>query len=429
VRWARCPGCGAPLDEVAPGCDACGTDLSRELLPLVAGRPPGAHPHRAVHAHIPSRRSLLALTSVLAATVLVAAMLAGGDQRGELAAPSSGPAALSPGPPTDLPDGWGWQPVGPLRGRHGQVVVWTGSELVIWGGDRPGGFPTGAAYDPASEGWRLVAPGLLENRSGAAAVWTGREVLVWGGLSPAGYLADGAAYDPGTDRWRLVSPSPLHGRIPLAWAWTGREFLVVGKAGAGRQAGLTDAAAYDPAADTWRLLQPVPIRLNEGVGAWTGRELVVYGGLLDGARRPIGHDDRAKGAALDPKTGQWRLLPPAPLSEQAIAAAWNGQQLVAWDYRRRAAAFDPATNLWSELLDLPVDRGDCLPAGVAAGRRVFADHCGQMALFDPDKGYWRRLRIPKGVSGQPVWTGDHLLFWLGPTDRPTDGTWSVTVEN
>ena len=422
MRWARCPGCGAPLREEAPGCDACGADLSGELIPLVRGQLPPPDRTR----HPVSRRSLLALAGVLAGAVLAGSLLAGGGPRGELAAPSSGPAAV-PGPPAELPAGWGWQPVGPLRGRHGQVAVWTGSELMIWGGDRPGRFATGAAYDPATEGWRLVAPGLLENRSGAAAVWTGREVLAWGGLSPGGYLADGGAYDPGTDHWRLLSPSPLRGRIPLASAWTGKELVLVGAAGAGRSTGLTDTAAYDPATDTWRVLEPVPVRLNEGVGVWTGRELVVYGGLLDGARRPLTRDDRAKGAALDPATGRWRLLPSAPLSEQALAAAWTGRQMVAWDYQRRAAGFDPATDAWTDLLDLPVDRGDCLPAGVAAGRRVFADHCGQMAVFDPAKGYWARLRTPEGVSGPVVWTGEQLLFWLGPTDRASDGTWSLTL--
>jgi hypothetical protein len=371
------------------------------------------------------RKTLLALAGVLAGAVLAGSLLAGGDQRRELAAPPS--ATVSPGPPAELPQGWGWQPVGPLRGRHGQVAVWTGSELVIWGGDRPGRFPTGASYDPALAEWQLLAPGLLENRSGAAAAWTGREVLMWGGLSPGGYLADGAAYDPATDRWRLLSPSPLRGRIPLASAWTGKELVLVGAAGAGRSAGLTDAAAYDPATDGWRLLEPIPVRFNEGVGVWTGRELVVYGGLLDGARRPLTPDDRAKGAALDPASGRWRLLPQAPLSEQALAAAWTGNRMVAWDYQRRAAAFDPATDAWTELLDLPVDRGDCLPAGVAAGRRVFADHCGQMAVFDPAKGYWTRLRTPGGVSGPAVWTGERLLLWLGPTDRPGDGTWSLTL--
>jgi hypothetical protein len=369
----------------------------------------------------------MALTGVLAVVTVAAGALYNPRPEGELASPSTGAATMVPGPPAELPAGWGWQPVGPLRGRHGQVALWTGAELLIWGGDRPGDFPTGAAYDPASEGWRLLAPGLLENRSGAAAVWTGREVLVWGGLSPAGYLADGAAYDPGSDHWRLLSPGPLKGRIPLAWAWTGTELVLVGSKAAGRSAGLTDAAAYDPATDTWRALEAVPLRLNEGVGVWTGSELVLYGGLLDGARRPTTRDDRAKGAALDPVTGRWRVLPQAPLSEQALVAAWTGEQMVAWDYRRRAAAFDPATGTWTELLDLPVDRGDCLPLGVAAGGRVFADHCGQMAVFDPAKGYWTRLRTPKGVSGPPVWTGRNLLFWLGPTDRPSDGTWSLTL--
>src|SRR5438477_198153 len=86
-------------------------------------------------------------------------------------------------PPHHIPDGWAWRPVGPLAGRQGNVAVWTGSEVIYWGGDRPGRAPEGAGYDPEADRWRRLSRSPLTNRRGAAAAWTGREVVVFGGVN------------------------------------------------------------------------------------------------------------------------------------------------------------------------------------------------------------------------------------------------------
>ena len=85
-------------------------------------------------------------------------------------------------PPENIPDGWKWRTVGPLRGRQGNIAVWTGQEVIYWGGDRPGRAPEGAAYDPKADRWRRLSRSPLTNRSDAGAVWTGREVVVFGGV-------------------------------------------------------------------------------------------------------------------------------------------------------------------------------------------------------------------------------------------------------
>ena len=77
-------------------------------------------------------------------------------------------------PPQHIPAGWTWRPVGPLPARQGNIAVWTGREVVYWGGDRPGRPPEGAAYDPKTDRWRRLSRSPLTNRTGAAAVWTRR---------------------------------------------------------------------------------------------------------------------------------------------------------------------------------------------------------------------------------------------------------------
>jgi Sporulation and spore germination len=102
--------------------------------------------------------------------------------------------------------------------------------------------------------WRTIAPAPIAGRDGAAAVWTGRQLLVWGGhgrLPGAGLrpLRDGVAYDPAADRWQPIptAPAGVQGTSAAA-AWTGTRMLVWdGSSTHGR----TTGALYDPVRDRW----------------------------------------------------------------------------------------------------------------------------------------------------------------------------------
>src|SRR5581483_5568787 len=79
------------------------------------------------------------------------------------------------------------------------------------------GSPTDPGAGPARpKGWRKLPAAPLRSRHGASAVWTGREMIVWGGAWRAGnasiWLDDGAAYDPAGDKWRRLANSPLEPR-------------------------------------------------------------------------------------------------------------------------------------------------------------------------------------------------------------------------
>jgi hypothetical protein len=51
-------------------------------------------------------------------------------------------------------------------------------------------------YDPAADRWQTVPAGPLSSRVFPTAVWTGVEMLVWGGGADDSGLADGAAFRP-----------------------------------------------------------------------------------------------------------------------------------------------------------------------------------------------------------------------------------------
>jgi hypothetical protein len=177
------------------------------------------------------------------------------------------------------------------------------------------------------------------------------------------------------------------------------------------------AAAYNPypGADRWRPLAPLPFPLARAVGLWTGLEAIVIGSDRSGAS--------LRAAAYDPATDRWRALPRPPLAAFGTTAVWTGREVVAWDFELHAATLEPGARAWRRLPDLPFHFSDCLPRGLFAGDVVFAEHCGQGALYRPSTGAWTRLPHPRSLSAQPVWTGQDVLFWVGRFSGSADGTW------
>lgn len=110
-----------------------------------------------------------------------------------------------------------WSPIaaaGAPSARSGQVAVWTGKELLIWGGvalDTSTVLGDGAAYDPGSNTWRPISrAGAPRPRYGQSAVWTGARMLIWGGEGASDFT-DGAAYDPATRSSERLRPSSAFG--------------------------------------------------------------------------------------------------------------------------------------------------------------------------------------------------------------------------
>lgn len=176
-----------------------------------------------------------------------------------------------------------WKPLAqfPFDPRIGHQAVWTGSQMVVMGGSAPvldfPGLADAASYDPATDRWARIAPWPLPPRDAPNAVWTGREVLVWGGRKGAQWFADGAAYDPARNTWRPLAAAPLSARVPGAFLWTGKVLLVLG--GIRNTDYFSDGAAYDPVIDRWRPVAPVPFKAAGPASVWSGTEALVWGGL------------------------------------------------------------------------------------------------------------------------------------------------------
>lgn len=340
-----------------------------------------------------------------------------------------------------------------LCGRYHAAQAWTGSELLVWGGENCAGAacPTfsaphladGAAYKPASDTWRKLAPSPLSARAPAATAWTGTEMLVWGGVTADGFLADGAAYDPARNRWRPMAASPLAARDATMSAWTGNELVVWGGGDLNQVYG--DGAAYDPTADRWRTIADAPLaRRSGGFAVWSGRELVVWGGIDAVALVEI-----RDGAAYDPAANRWRSIAASPLAgRDGAASVWTGKELLVWGGKTiggaflfgDGAAYDPAADRWRSLplspltprtlpgavwsgRELVVWGGIGLPGASDNGpldriieRRTLLTPIGDGAAYDPATNRWRPLEpVPLLGRGSPIaaWDGEHMLLWGG----------------
>lgn len=98
---------------------------------------------------------------------------------------------------------------GPLEARSGHTAVWTGTEMLVWGGSGAGDFSrlsNGAAYNPTTKAWTLLSdppPPLSDGRILHSAVWTGTTMVIWGGESSGTGTATGGVFDPSTDTWTV----------------------------------------------------------------------------------------------------------------------------------------------------------------------------------------------------------------------------------
>jgi hypothetical protein len=266
--------------------------------------------------------------------------------------------------------------------------VWTGTELLIWGGTEDGGPEAGdgAAYDPVTRTWTPMPASPLSPRDWGApwasgsAVWTGTRALLWGGENGNGsLLMNGASYDPAGRTWAmlpaaLLPPDPDGSR---AIVWTGTHMVVI-------QPGTS--AAFDPATNSWTTAPGLPLAIDSA--EWTGSEVIAWAGR--GAQGLSAY-------AWVPGSGAWTSLPGQP------GGGWP---------------FGTAASAGGRLLFL----GGVMPCGALCPAANFGDG----DWFDPSSGRW--ISLPEKFSGgfgPAVWTGSAMVVFAtkaGASPSPRYGT-------
>ncbi len=315
------------------------------------------------------------------------------------------------------------------RIRHS--ALWTGTEMLIWGGrPAPGQVTdTGARYDPSTDTWAaMTTAGAPAPRHSHSAAWTGNEMIVWGGFGESDYETTGALYHPATDTWRKMSDiGAPSGRTFQSTVWTDTEMIVWG--GFNGTTVLSDGARYALGNNTWTTL-PVgaPQRRFSHNAVWTGSRMIVWGGTdTDGWLATGGVYDRT----LDSWTSATTLTD-VPASREGSSAAWVGDDMLIWggwdggNYSNRGALYNLDEDTWQAINGAaPKARVD--HAWVWTGDKlvVWGGCSGQGCTtlhdtgghYDTDDDSWVHIGSDPGLSGRSlataIWTNFEVIIWGG----------------
>ncbi|MCU1401603.1 MAG: hypothetical protein JWN62_4712 [Acidimicrobiales bacterium] len=327
-------------------------------------------------------------------------------------------------------------PAAPISGRSSPESVWTGSEFIVWGGDLPADGvaddPQGAAYDPNTHTWRVLPPAPIVSRADAATVWTGTEMIIWGGETTSSAFADGAAYNPVTNAWRVLAAGPLAARAFSGVVWTGDRMIIVSghpsevSLSPGQPNPALQGASYDPAADRWTRIADAPGEIHgpDPQMVWTGTDVLAVLGpdMLLGPSSPGALPSML--ATYSPSTNTWTTAhsptQPAP-SELTLISPPGPDALV--------AAIDPVPGVPSYILDAHGNVQRTLaPRPLDPFYQAFSDPVWDgteliswlgnphgLAL-NPATDTWRIYNagsLPPQIGSAMAWTGTELLTWGG----------------
>ncbi|WP_374568037.1 Ig-like domain-containing protein [Ideonella sp.] len=315
-----------------------------------------------------------------------------------------------------------WSPVsnvGAPGPRHAHAAVWTGSEMLVFGGD---GTSTGGRYDPVTDTWRATATtGAPIGQQWAASVWTGKEFIVWGGIlgSP---VDTGGRYNPKTDRWQALPPAPLAARAYMPGVWTGSEMVIWSGYDVTRGELFRDGARFNPKTNSWAPMATAgaPQATYWNTLVWTGQQVVAWGGVMgDGGN-----------GRYNPATDSWSTVSTtgAPPWRYQHNAVWTGSEMLVhggWPSKGAGGRYNPATNTWALMSTLNGPTTGQASTMVWTGSEAllwggldedFAFH-GDGARYSPTNDQWRpmsTMNVPAARAMHSAeWTGAEMVLWGG----------------
>jgi len=315
--------------------------------------------------------------------------------------------------------------------RSFHTAVWTGSEMIVWGGYSTN---TGGRYNPSTDSWTgtslINAPTA---RGFHTAVWTGSEMIVWGGYDGSNYLNSGGTYNPGTDSWiATTTANAPTGRSRHTAVWTGSEMIVWG--GYDGSNYLNSGGTYNPGTDSWiaTTTANAPTARGRHTAVWTGSEMIVWGG-----DNPSPLDT---GGKYDPDTNSWIATSTtnAPTARLGHSAIWTGFEMIVWGGSDGftfgdGAKYNPSTDSWTAtpLTNAPSGRGNHTAVWTGSEMIVWGGnyvlpvvYTNTGGRYNPTTNSWADTSITNAPSGRShhtaVWTGNEMIVWGGYNDNQTD---------
>jgi N-acetylneuraminic acid mutarotase len=319
--------------------------------------------------------------------------------------------------------------------RETSTAVWTGSEMIIWGGATfHGALNTGGRYNPALDTWTATSTANApEKRGSQSTVWTGSEIIIWGGFDgdTGFFLNTGGRYNPITDSWTATSTSNAPAaRSDHSAVWTGSEMIVWGGKGCGGNCNFNSGGRYNPSTDSWTTTSTVnvPEARWEHTAEWTGSEMIVWGGSDD-------MNALHTGGRYDPSTDSWTstgLVNVAP-GRVHNTAVWSGSEMIVWggvdetfNDCNTGGRYNPSTDSWlaTNVTNAPSPRDSQTAVWTGSEMIVWGGSfcCPGISLntggrYNPGTDNWRPTsteNVPEARQyHSAVWTGTEMVVWGG----------------
>jgi hypothetical protein len=330
----------------------------------------------------------------------------------------------------------GWEPMtalNPPEARANHTTIWTGTEMIVWGGGASG-LNTGGRYDPALNTWTPTSTGanVPTARYGHTAVWTGSEMIIWGGFNlTMNELNTGGRYNPASDTWTSTSTGAgvPSARFDHTAVWTGTEMIICkGQSGSTVDAG----GRYNPSTNSWQSIAADPNNPAEMYGhtaVWTGQYMVIWGGF-DGTN-PLN-----SGGRYNPSSNSWLAtsFTNAPAARFGHAAVWTGTEMIVWaggptnqstQSFNSGGRYNPVSDSWQPTSTAPgVPFPRLYHSAVWTGSEMIIWSGQYLAVtrsggrYSPATDTWQSTAVGPNtpedrIDYGAVWTGTKMIIWGG----------------
>ena len=318
--------------------------------------------------------------------------------------------------------------------RSGHTAIWTGSEMVVWGGVGVGDIflNTGGRYNPSTDSWTATSTtNAPAARDAHTAVWTGSEMIAWGGIGTGGIeLNTGGRYNPGTNTWTATSTiNAPAGREAHTAVWADSEMIIWGGLGSGVNNELNTGGRYNPSTDSWTATSTsnAPVARFAHTAVWTDSEMIVWGGATTGGVIDTG-------GRYNPGTNTWTATSTinAPDAREQHTAIWTGSEMIVWGGfgngmpldLHTGGRYNPGTDSWTATSNTNPPTGREVHTAVWTGSEmiVWGGHGGSGVVntggrYDPGMNTWTAIsttNAPTARDGHTaIWTGSEMIIWGG----------------
>ena len=312
--------------------------------------------------------------------------------------------------------------------RSSHTAVWTGSEMIVWGGYGGTYLNTGGRYDPSTDSWAAISTiNAPAPRGGNTAVWTGSEMIVWGGDD--GFSVNtGGKYNPATDTWTATNTAtaPL-GRIFHTAVWDGSEMIVWG---GWNEFELRSGGRYNPDTDSWAAtsIASAPSARYDHAAVWTGSEMIVWGGWN-------GSNSFNTGGRYNPGTDGWTAISTtnAPTARYDHTAVWTSNGMIVWggrnagNYFNTGGKYNPSTDNWTatSTTNTPGARFGHPAVWTGSDMVVWGGTNMQKQFntggrYNPGTDIWMATATTNAPERRAyhtaVWSGSEMIVWGGLND-------------